>query len=565
MVLSNNYRNKDGFDYDYLIIGSGFGGSVSALRLTEKGYRVAVLEAGKRFGPDDFPRTNWNLRRFIWMPAFRWHGILRIEIFSNLAVLAGAGVGGGSLVYANTLLEPPDAFYRDGQWSGMGDWKATLAPCYRTAKKMLGVTPCPQQTSADEALQDVAEEMGRGDTYRVQEVGVYFGEPEKTVPDPYFDGKGPDRTGCRLCGGCMIGCRHDAKNTLDKNYLYLAEQAGAEVFPETKATMIRTLDEEGDGGDGGGDTRGGVRGYEVQTVRSTARFDFRGRTARRFRARGVVLAAGVLGTVELLLRCKERGTLPRLSPMLGRRVRTNSESLTAAVAGNHEVDYSKGVAITSSIYPDEHTHIEGVRFPAGSDVMYLIGTHLVSGKKPLRRIANWLWYVIRHPWVHLLSLWPLGWATRTIILLTMQTVDNSIRFYRKKRWLPFLRPKLEVRPEPGREPAPVNIEVAHEVSRRLAKRIDGHTRGSVGEMMFNLGSTAHILGGCAIGPDPEHGVIDGQHRVFGYDNILVVDGSAIPANLGVNPSLTITALAEHAMSGVPARDDSRPAKENPQG
>ena len=525
--------------YDFLIVGSGFGGSVSALRLAEKGYTVAVIEAGKRYRTEDFPKSNWNIFKYLWIPLLRCFGILRISLLSDVLILSGSGVGGGSLGYANTLLEPPKSFFDDPQWAEMGDWKTILTPNYQTAKKMLGVTRSEKLYPADELLRDLAEEMGRGETFCLQDVGVFFGEPEMTVPDPYFDGDGPDRTGCCFCGGCLIGCRYNAKNTLDKNYLYLAEKLGVKIFPETKATLI------GECSDGG---------YQIDTVRSTAFF---ARSQQSFKAHNLVLAAGVLGTLPLLLKCKEQGALPGLSSMLGSRVRTNSETLMAVTAKNDEVDYSKGIAITSSIYPDEVTHVEPVRYPNGSDVMSLLSTIFTEGGNPMTRPFKWLFNIIRHPLTFMRVLWPFAWARRSIILLVMQTIDNSIRVYRKRRWwLPFKHALVSKR-EHEREKIPVYIPIAQKITKALAKKINGIPQSAVNEVLLNTGITAHVLGGCPIGPNPEQGVIDGQNRVYGYKGMYVVDGSMIPANLGVNPSLTITAMAEHAMSHIPKKEKEK--------
>jgi len=519
--------------YDFIIIGSGFGGSVSALRLAEKGYSVAVLETGKRYRDQDFPKTNWNIFKSIWLPVLRCFGIWRIDFLSDVMILNWAAVGGGSLGYANTLIEPPDRFFDNPQWSAMTDWKTVLAPHFRTAKNMLGVTRITDPTPADDIMQKVAADLNCSHTFAYQEVGVYFGEPEKTVPDPFFDGRGPDRTGCRHCGGCMVGCRHNAKNTLVKNYLFLAEKLGVTVFPETTATLIRE------------DPGGGIL---VDTVSSTAILSRRRRT---FQGDRIVFSAGVLGTLKLLLRCREKGTLGRLSPMLGARVRTNSESLTGATARKPDVDYSQGVSITSSIYPDAVTHIEPVRFPAGSDLIgFLIATLFTENASPLMRPIKWLGTIVRHPLDFLRTLWPFGWARRSIILLVMQTLENSIRVYRKRRWWwPFCK-ALVSEPEVKREKVPACIPQAQTATRVLADKMDGIAQNAINEVLFNIGTTAHILGGCAIGPDPQSGVIDGQNRVYGYEKMYVVDGSMIPANLGVNPSLTITAMAEHAMSHV---------------
>ncbi|MFH2220318.1 MAG: GMC family oxidoreductase [Pseudomonadota bacterium] len=526
--------------YDFVIVGSGFGGSVSALRLAEKGYDVAVLEAGKRYRTEDFPKTNWNLFKSLWFPLFRCFGTLRITPLSDVLILSGAGVGGGSLGYANTLLEPPDPFFNDPQWADMGDWKAILSPFYRIAKKMLGVTRNQTLYPADELLREVAEEMGRGHTFSLQDVGVFFGEPDKTVPDPYFGGEGPDRTGCNFCGGCMVGCRYNAKNTLDKNYLYLAEKLGVKIFPETRATLIR----ERSGG-----------GYLVDTVRSTSLFLSPGR--QTFPARKVILSAGVLGTLPLLFQCREQGTLRRLSPMLGSRVRTNSETLMGVTAKDDRVDYSRGIAITSSIYPDDVTHVEPVRYSEGSDMMSLLATILVEAKNPWIRRLKWFSRIFTDPVTFFRVLWPFGgWARRSIILLVMQTIDNSVRVYRKRRWWWPFTPSLVSEREDKREKVPVYIPQAQAVAKALAGKIDGIPQSAVNEVLLNTGITAHILGGCPMGPDPDRGVIDGQNRVYGHEGVYVIDGSMIPANLGVNPGLTITAMAEHAMSHVPPKHEA---------
>jgi cholesterol oxidase len=522
--------------YDFVIIGSGFGGSVSALRLAEKGYRVAVLEAGKRFNDEDFAKSNWEYRRYLWAPLLRCFGILKLTPLPDAFIMSGTGVGGGSLGYACTLLEPPEPFYQDPQWSEMNDWEAALNPFYQTAKKMLGVTLNDTMTPADEVLKEIAAEMDRGETFKMQDVGIYFGEPEKTVADPFFDGKGPERTGCRLCGGCLVGCRHNAKNTLVKNYLYLAEKLGVDIFPETKATLIHEQPE---------------KGYRIDTVRTTSLFSMGGK--QTFDGENIIFSAGVLGTLDLLFKCRQKGTLTRLSPMLGRRVRTNSEVVTSVTAKSQKIDYSEGIAITSSIYPDDVTHIEPVRYPDGSDALNALMTLFTDSGNKYRRPFLWLVNIFRHPVEFLRTFWPFGMVRRSTILLVMQTVDNSIQVLWKRRWWwPFKRTMVS-EPEKGRKRVPAYIPVAQKVTRRFAEKVDGVPKNAISEVLFNKGLTAHILGGCAIGPSAAKGVIDAQNRVFGYEGMYVVDGSMIPANLGVNPSLTITALAEHAMSHIPPK------------
>jgi len=520
-------------DFDIAIVGSGFGGSVSALRLSEKGYRVCVLEMGKRWRSEDFPETTWNVPKYFWKPSLGLTGILQMTMVRDAFFLHGAGVGGGSLVYANTLLVPPDEAFADARWVGQ-DWKAALAPHYATAKRMLGATESPVLVETDRLLRQVAEEMGRGDTFHKHTVGVYFGEAGKTAPDPYFDGEGPERTGCTLCGGCMVGCRVGAKNTLDRNYLYLAEKKGAVIQPESRVVDVRALE-------GGG--------YELTIERSIG-FS---RPRRTMRVRGVVISAGSYGTVDLLMRCKERGSLPKLSDALGTFVRTNSEALLAVRSKKADVDHSKGIAITSGAFVDDKTHVEVVRYPDGSDSMSLLTTVLTDDGPGVPRWLRWLGNVLAHPFRFLRASIPFGWARRTAILLVMQPVDNHLRYVLRRPWYwPFSK-KLDSAPGAG-EPAPVYISVANQVARRMAEKMDGIPQSGLIEVLGNKASTAHILGGCPIGDAPEDGVVDMRSRVFGYDDLWVVDGSVIPANLGVNPSLTITAMAEHAMSLVPPKD-----------
>ncbi|MGD0454216.1 MAG: GMC family oxidoreductase [Solirubrobacteraceae bacterium] len=523
------------YDFDWLVIGSGFGGSVSALRLSEKGYSVGVLECGRRFADHEFPKSTADLKRYFWRPMLGMKGIFRMTTFRDVAVVSGCGVGGGSLGYANTLYVPPKAFFEDRQWAGMEAWENVLAPHYSEAQRMLGVVQNPHDDPADQLLRELGEELGVGDTYKKTPVGIYFGEPGKTVPDPFFDGEGPERTGCRLCGRCMVGCQHGAKNTLVKNYLYLAERRGAQVMPERMVIDIRPL------GSADGD-----EGYEVETERSGAWF----RKERRVqRARGVVVAAGPLGTNRLLQRCRLQGGLPRISARLGELVRTNSESILAVtVPEDYPEDLIKRVAITSSIYPDAHTHIETVTYGDYGNSMRHLYTLLVGNGTRVTRPLKLIGQSLLHPKRVAQVLFPKHWSRRTIIFLVMQTLDNAIALRPRKG--PFGSLWLQTEQDPER-PIPTFIPLANQAAEWFAKRTGGVAQSSVTEALFNIPTTAHILGGAVIAPSAEEGVVDARQKVFGYQNLLVCDGSAIPANVGVNPSLTITALAEHAMSHVP--------------
>jgi cholesterol oxidase len=525
-------------DYDVVVVGSGFGGSVAALRLTEKGYRVLVLEAGRRFADHEFARTSWDVRRFLWAPRLGCFGIQRIHPLRHVTVLAGAGVGGGSLVYANTLYEPHDQFFADPQWRDITDWKSELAPYYALARRMLGVVTNPTMTPADHAMRQVAEEMGVGHTFSLTPVGVFFGDgPGRNVADPFFGGAGPDRTGCLECGECMTGCRHGAKNTLPKNYLWLAERAGAEVRPLTTATAVRPL-------------RSG--GYAVETVRSGA---WRPRRTRRTVTAGqVVLAAGALGTQRLLLRMRDEGALPRLSPALGLLTRTNSESLVGALARGPTTDYSRGVAITSSFHPTPDTHVEPVRYGHGSNLMGLLTTHLTDGDGRTPRWLRWLGLGLRHPVTAGRVRWLRHWSERTVIALVMQSRDNSLTLSGRRGPLGGYR--LRSRPGHG-EPNPSWIPEGNDTARRLARQVGGVPGGSLFDLV-GATLTAHVLGGAVIGADHTSGVVDAWHRVFGHEGLHVVDGAAVAANLGDNPSLTITAQAERAMAFWPNRGDPDP-------
>lgn len=512
--------------YDYLIIGSGFGGSVAALRLAQKGYSVAVLEKGLRYKPGDFPKTNWNLRKSIWMPRLGLLGIQALTLLRHVLVLHGTGVGGGSLVYANQLIQPEDAIFAHEAW-GRSDWKERLAPHYQEAKRMLGAVQCPDIGNADRILQEVGMELRGEDTFHINPVGVFFGEPEVTVPDPYFNGEGPDRTGCKKCGACMIGCPVGAKNTLDLNYLYLAERLGARIFPETEVVGVRPAESQL---------------YEVSTRPSHGLLHQR----QVFTSRNIVFSGGVMGTVDLLLRCKANGSLPDLSDRLGDFTRTNSEAILGVDSRDTTHDWNDHIAITSGIYPDGNTHIEVVRYNKGSDLLYAIATVLTEGGGKVPRILRFLGNILRHPYHFLRALFVPGQSARSSILLVMQSSDNYLRLERKGFGL------VSRLPENGKR-IPTYIPIANQVTRRMAEKMKGYPKGSWFEVLLDAPTTAHILGGCVMGASRETGVVDDQGRVFGYPGLYIADGSVIPANLNANPALTITAMAEYILSNIPAR------------
>ncbi len=583
------YADRE-YDYDVIVVGSGFGGSVAALRLTEKGYRVGVLEAGRRFTRDTLPKSSWDLRNYLWAPALGLYGIQRVHLLGHVMVLAGAGVGGGSLNYANTLYVPPAAFFEDPQWAAVTDWKRELAPYYDQARRMLGVRTNPTMTASDVHLKATAEAMGAGESFHRAPVGVFFGdgedadgkgaaaEPGTAVDDPYFGGAGPSRTACTECGACMTGCRQGAKNSLTENYLHLAERAGAVIRPMTSVVAV---------------TEDGADGYRVFTVPTDARrvtgrksaaadtdtgadTDTDTGAGRRrgsarhtvLRARRVVIAAGTYGTQTLLHTMRDRGLLPRLSARLGELTRTNSEALVGAQTddrryrarhGARTCDFTRGVAITSSIHPNESTHIEPVRYGKGSNAMGTLSILQVPYAE--RRIRAWLGHAARHPALLLRSFSNRRWSERTIIGLVMQSLDNSLTTYRKPRGLG--KGLLTARQGHG-APNPKQIPEATRAATLLAEEINGFPGSNVGELM-GTPLTAHFLGGCPIGASAAEGVIDPYHRLYGHPGISVVDGSAVSANLGVNPSLTITAQAERAMAFWPNKGepDPRPAQGTP--
>lgn len=554
-------------DYDVLVIGSGFGGSVSALRLTEKGYRVGVLEAGRRFADAEFAKTSWRVRDYLWAPELGCTGIQRIHRLNDVIVLAGAGVGGGSLVYANTLYKPGEAYFADAHWGHITDWAEELGPFYDQAERMLGVVTNPTMTAADEAFKAVADDMGVGHTFKRTPVGVYFGSvPGATDPDPYFGGAGPARTGCIECGECMTGCRHNAKNTLVKNYLGLAERAGAVVHPLTTVTTVRPLP----------DGRWAVDTTPTTSLAASAVGKVRARAAARregssggagtaegrtFVAEHVIFAGGTWGTQSLLHRLRADGVLPGLSPRLGSLTRTNSESLVGVVTEDppegHR-DFTHGVAITSSFFPDPNTHIEPCRYGKGSNAMFMLGTVLSDGAEGVPRYKQWLKAARTNPRDVLQSMWVKGASERGIIALVMQNVNNSITVFGERT----RSGRFRLRSTQGEgAPNPTWIPVANDAMRRLAGILDGRPMGNWGEVI-EAPMTAHFIGGAVIGLTPEEGVIDPYHRVHGYQGLHVVDGSTITANPGVNPSLTITAMAERAMALWPnvGEADTRPAQ-----
>jgi cholesterol oxidase len=515
------------FDYDVVIVGSGFGGSAAALRLVEKGYRVLMLEKGRELGPDTFPKSNWNIKRYWWIPWLGCRGLFKMTFFRHVTIVSGVGVGGGSLVYACTHPEPKNEFFESGSWAHLADWKQELAPHYAEAKRMLGVTPTPILTTTDEALRATAVERGRADAFHPTDVAVWFGEPGKTVPDPFFNGRGPSRTGCIYCGGCMLGCRHGAKNTLDTNYLWLARAQGLALQADTEVTAVRPL---------------GEGGYVVEAVRSRS---WR-RTRVSFKTEQVVLAGGVLGTVDLLLRMKRdpRG-LPRLSDRVGSGVRTNSEAIIGVVSPRSDRDLSQGIAIGSMYEIDDRAHIEPVRYPAGSGFFRMLMAPHVTGTTALVRIRRLVATILRHPIALLRVYFVRDFARQSTMLLFMRAAEGTLRFTRSR--FGGMTTTLE-----GEAPT-ASIPEATDLAHAVAKRLDGMPTSLVTETILNIPTTAHILGGCCMGDSPQNGVIDRDHRVFGYDGLYVMDGSAVSSNPGVNPSLTILAMAERALARLPVR------------
>lgn len=518
-------------DYDYIVIGSGFGGSVSALRLAEKGYRVAVFEMGKWWTPENLPKSNWSLAKWLWQPTLGLRGFFGMRFFKHIVVLHGNAVGGGSITYANTLLEPSEKFWNQGTWAELNKWSEVMPRFYQTARFMLGVTQNKILAPADLKLQAMAKAAGVEKSFYATDVGIFFGdekdEPGTSYDDPYFNGEGPTRKSCIGCGACMIGCRHGAKNSLDQNYLYLAQKRGARILAESKVTDVIPIDD----------------GYEV-TVNSR----------QKFTTKGVVFAASSLGTQDLLFKLKQKGSLPLISETLGAQVRTNAESLIGVRFPGSKEDLSKGIAIGSGIYIDEHTHIEATRYPEGSDFMGLISTVMTLGRPGLTRPLTWLTTLLKllltKPLTTLRSLKPWGWARESMIFLCMQTVDAHLMMKRKRRWYwPFSSRLVTSGPA-----IPTFIPAANTFALKAAEAMGGIPMTSMPEIFLNIPMTAHCIGGAIMGKNSREGVCDFKSQVFGYQNMYICDGSVIGANLGVNPSLTITALAEHAMSYIPEKN-----------
>ncbi|MDZ4672638.1 MAG: GMC family oxidoreductase [Phototrophicales bacterium] len=534
---------------DFVVVGSGFGGSVSAMRLTEKGYKVLVLERGRRYRDQDFPKSNWNLPKFLWYPLFRCFGIFEITLMNNVMALHGSGVGGGSLVYANVLMEPDDKLFDAPAWRDFGDWRTLLRPHYDTAKRMLGVTANPRMSPADDILREIAVELGKEATFKPANVAVFFGDEGKegqTVPDPYFDGEGPERAGCIHCGGCMVGCQHNAKNTLTKNYLYFAEKWGAEIRAEAQVMDIRPLPA------GQSD---GAR-YEVVYQKATAVFPKFSR--KTVRTRNVVVSAHVAGTLKLLFNCRDiSGSLKNLSPRLGEMVRTNSETIPGSTSYDKDADFSTGIAITSLFKLDENTHLEPVRYPKGSGFIRMLAIPMVASSTTYwGRFGKTLWHTITHPRDFFYTKVYAKWAKKSTILLFMQTADSTMRIRLGRNVFTGGRRGLISRLNPGERISPP-FEVSQGITRKFAEKTNGVPQDAIPEALLGIPTTAHLLGGCPMGDTAEKGVVNSKLEVHNYEGMYVIDGSIIPGNPGINPSLTITALAEYAMSNIPAKEGAK--------
>ncbi len=519
------------FQYDYIIVGSGFGGSVSALRLSEKGYKVLVIEKGKWYKSQDFAKTNWDLSKWLWMPALRFFGIMKMSIFRHIVIVSGTGVGGGSLVYANTLPIPKEPFYKTGSWAALADWQTVLKPHYQTALKMLGAAKNPRLCDGDIALKQLSKELGRKDQFEHPNVSVYFGDEGVKVKDPYYKGKGPDRTGCTFCGGCMTGCRYDAKNTLDKNYLHLAQQLGAVILAEQEVYDVKPID---------GKT--GKGGYTVFVKSSTKVF----KKKQEFMAKGVIFSGGVLGSIKLLLKLKKK-SLPNLSDTLGDNIRTNNETLVSVSTLDKNKDFSKGVAIGSLLHTDENSHLEIVRYSYGSGFWKLLHLPYATGSNVLVRVLNMLKAVLKSP-LGYLKIYSRSWSKHTVVLLFMQSIDSTLKF----KHTVFGTMKTAV--STGVKPT-ANIKESIALTQKYATIVNGKPTSLALESLAGIPNTAHILGGAVMGKNVSEGVINKNNEVFNYANMYVIDGAMISANPGVNPSLSITAIAEHAMAQISTKSD----------
>lgn len=523
-------------EYDYIIIGSGFGGSVSALRLSKKGYSVLVVEKGKWYKANDFPKTNWNFRKWLWMPKVRFFGIMKLTIFRHIAVVSGTGVGGGSLVYANTLPVPKSAFFETGSWAKLNNWENELGPYYDEALRMLGAAKNPKLFDGDLGLKKVAKNLKMEDKFQATNVAVYFGEENVTKADPYFDGEGPERTGCNHCGACMTGCRNNSKNTLDKNYLHLAQKYGAKILAEHEVYDVKPINSEN-----------GSNGYEVSLKTSTKFFTKK----KKITSKGVIFSGGVLGTLKLLLKLK-KDSLPNISGKLGQDIRTNNETLVSVSTLEKDKDFSKGVAIGSILPTDENSHLEIVRYSKGSNAWKLVHIPYVTGRNVFIRLAKVLWATLKSP-IKYFKIYILnGWAKKTVVLLFMQTLDSTLRLKRNR--LGFMRSSVST----GKKPTPF-IPESVKLIKEYSKAVNGVSTSFALETLAGIPSTAHILGGAAMGGNPTEGVIDKNNAVFGYENMYIIDGSMISANPGVNPSLSITAIAERAMDQIPHKSEVKPS------
>jgi len=515
-------------EYDYIIIGSGFGGSVSALRLSEKGYKVLVIEKGKHYKSTDFPRTNWHLKKWMWLPSLRFFGFFKMTFFRHVGVLSGVGVGGGSLVYANTLPRPKPYFFTTGNWAGIADWQIELEPHYQTAEKMLGATKNPGLFDSDNALHAVAKAFGKENQFEPTKVAVYFGESDKTVLDPFFNGEGPERSGCNFCGACMTGCRFDAKNTLDKNYLYLAQKKSAKVLAEHLVTSVHRVKNE--------------EGKDAYVISLNCSTSFLFKKKKEILTKGIIFAGGVLGTVRLLLDMKTKG-LPNLSHQVGNHIRTNNESLVLVTSTDKTKNFSKGVAIGSIFPVDDDSHLEPVRYGSGSGFWKLMGAPLTFGSNIFSRFFKIIIQYLRHPFLYIKLFTVNDFAKQSVILLFMQHLDSTLRF---KKGLFKMNSSMST----GEIPTAF-MPLAKSLADKASEIVKGKPLVLITEALTGIPTTAHILGGSVIGISPETGVIDSNQKVFGYDNMYVCDGSAVSANPGVNPALTITAMTERAMSFIP--------------